>query len=191
MSRHNSNRVTSWSTFSSHLVGNVLSFFRRSLITFFASHVGMLVNKADTSYDIIVLVGGTSRSFTNSGKWCHMIQKDHVTPAATSYHPLMKAERFCRTFGNFFYLYFDSVYRMSYQKLCFQSPKTFTLKLLALKLKITSGLRIFKEIGPIGCCSNICSFKWMCPNLSFFSSACVYTAELLSWRRRRPSPVHP
>ncbi len=28
----------------------------------------------------------------------HMIQKDHVTPTATSYHPLTKAERFCQKF---------------------------------------------------------------------------------------------
>ncbi len=42
--------------------------------------------------------------------------------------PLTKAERFCRKFGNFFHLYFDSVYKMSHQKLCFQSPKAFTPK---------------------------------------------------------------
>ncbi len=29
----------------------------------------------------------------------------HVTPVATSYHALTKAERFCRKFGNFFYHY--------------------------------------------------------------------------------------
>ncbi len=32
-----------------------------------------------------------------------MIQKGHVTPPATSYHPLTKAERFCRKFWNFFH----------------------------------------------------------------------------------------
>ncbi len=37
-----------------------------------------------------------------SSNWCHMIQKGHVTPTATSYHPLTKAERFCRKFRNFF-----------------------------------------------------------------------------------------
>ena len=31
-------------------------------------------------------------------------------------------------FGNFFHHNFDSVYRMSHQKLCFRSPKTFTPK---------------------------------------------------------------
>ncbi len=42
----------------------------------------------------------------------------HVTPTATSYHPLMKAERFCRKFGNFFrhYLTLSSVCRMFRQK---------------------------------------------------------------------------
>ncbi len=35
--------------------------------------------------------------------WCHMIQKGHVTLTATSCHPLTKAERFCRSFGNFFH----------------------------------------------------------------------------------------
>ncbi len=39
------------------------------------------------------------------GNWCDMIQKGHVTPTATSYHPLTKAERFCRKFGNFFHYY--------------------------------------------------------------------------------------
>ncbi len=34
---------------------------------------------------------------------CHQIQKGHVTPTATSCHLLMKAERFCRKFGNFFH----------------------------------------------------------------------------------------
>ncbi len=33
-----------------------------------------------------------------------------------NYHPLMKAERFCRKFGNFFHHNFDSAYRMSHQK---------------------------------------------------------------------------
>ncbi len=35
--------------------------------------------------------------------WCHMIQNGHVTPTATSCHPLTKAERFCRKFGNLFH----------------------------------------------------------------------------------------
>ncbi len=33
---------------------------------------------------------------------CHP-PTDHVTPTANSCHPLMKAERFCRKFGNFFH----------------------------------------------------------------------------------------
>ncbi len=37
----------------------------------------------------------------SSSNWCHMIQKGPVAPMATSYHPLTKAERFCRKFGNF------------------------------------------------------------------------------------------
>ncbi len=41
----------------------------------------------------------------SSSNWCHMIQKGHVTPKATSYHPLTKAERFCRKFGNFSHHY--------------------------------------------------------------------------------------
>ncbi len=41
----------------------------------------------------------------SSSNWCYMIQKGHVTPTATSYHPLTKAERFCRKFGNFFHHY--------------------------------------------------------------------------------------
>ncbi len=41
----------------------------------------------------------------SSSNWCHMIQKGHVTPTATSYHPLTKAERFCRKFGIFFQYY--------------------------------------------------------------------------------------
>ncbi len=53
-----------------------------------------------------------------SGRWCHMIHLGQIC-----YHPLTKAERFCRKFGNFFHHTFDSVYRMSHQKLCFQSPK--------------------------------------------------------------------
>ncbi len=64
----------------------------------------------------------------SSYNWCHVIQKCHVTPTATSYHPLTKAERFCRKFGNFFHHNFDYVHRMSHQKLCSQSPKTFTPK---------------------------------------------------------------
>ncbi len=52
-----------------------------------------------------------------SSNWCHMIQKGHVTPTATSYHPLTKAGRFCRKFRNFFHHNFDSVHRMSHQKL--------------------------------------------------------------------------
>ncbi len=36
-----------------------------------------------------------------SSNWWHMIQKGHVTPTAISCHPLTKAERFCRKFGNF------------------------------------------------------------------------------------------
>ncbi len=45
-----------------------------------------------------------------------------------SYHPLTKAERFCRKFGNFFPPLFDSACRMFRQKLWFQRPKTFTPK---------------------------------------------------------------
>ncbi len=56
------------------------------------------------------------KSQLSSSNWCHMIQKGHVTPTATSYHPLTKAERFCRKFGNFFHHNFDSVYRMSHHK---------------------------------------------------------------------------
>ena len=37
----------------------------------------------------------------SSANWYHMIQKGHVAPTATSCHPLTKAERFCRKFGNF------------------------------------------------------------------------------------------
>ncbi len=48
----------------------------------------------------------------------------------------MKAERFGRKFGNFFHLYVDSVYRMSHQKLCFQSPKTFTPKIYRVNYPI-------------------------------------------------------
>ncbi len=51
------------------------------------------------------------QGWVTSGRWCHMTLLDHVTPVggwqrplvtATSYHPLTKAERFCRKFGNFF-----------------------------------------------------------------------------------------
>ncbi len=35
----------------------------------------------------------------SSSNWCHMIQKGHATPMATSCHPLTKAERFCQIFG--------------------------------------------------------------------------------------------
>ncbi len=45
-----------------------------------------------------------------------MIQRGHVTPTATSYHPLTKAERFCRKFGNFFPPLFDSACRRFRQK---------------------------------------------------------------------------
>ncbi len=37
----------------------------------------------------------------SSSNWCHMIQKGHVTPTATSCHPPTKAKRFCWKFGNF------------------------------------------------------------------------------------------
>ncbi len=37
----------------------------------------------------------------SSCNWCHMIQKSHVTPTSTTFHPLTKADRFCRKFGNF------------------------------------------------------------------------------------------
>ncbi len=39
-----------------------------------------------------------------------------------SYHPLTKAERFCRKFGNFFHHNFDSVYRMSHLKELVKTP---------------------------------------------------------------------
>ncbi len=38
-----------------------------------------------------------------SARWCHMTLLDHVTPTATSCHPLTKAEKFCRKFGNLFH----------------------------------------------------------------------------------------
>ncbi len=40
-------------------------------------------------------------SCDTASNWCHMIQKAHVTPTATSCHPLTKAEWFCQKFGNF------------------------------------------------------------------------------------------
>ncbi len=39
----------------------------------------------------------------SSSNWCHMIQKDHMTPTATSCHALTKAECYCWKFGNFFH----------------------------------------------------------------------------------------
>ncbi len=75
------------------------------------------------------------QGMVTSGRWCHITLLDHVTPVGgCSYHPLTKAERFCRKFGKFFHHNFDSVYRMSHPKLCFQSRKTFTPKCYKCKM---------------------------------------------------------
>ena len=45
--------------------------------------------------------GGKVQEMETSDHWCHMTLPDHVTPVATSCHPLTKAEGFCRKFRNF------------------------------------------------------------------------------------------
>ncbi len=44
------------------------------------------------------------QGMVTSVRWCHMTLLDHVTPVG-GYHPLTKAERFCRKLGNFFQYY--------------------------------------------------------------------------------------
>ncbi len=61
-----------------------------------------------TRLDPVTPVGGwqpVRTSPLSSSNWCQMIQKGNLTPTATSYHPLTKAEIFCRKFGNFFHHY--------------------------------------------------------------------------------------
>ncbi len=60
-----------------------------------------LLDYVSRAHEIEIRPACTSQ--LSSSNWCHMIQKGHVTPTATSSHALTKAERFCQIFGNCFH----------------------------------------------------------------------------------------